>query len=181
MLKKIVWSENSIFNVKLSENLFTIAQMRCNHLMQFFDVSSEDGAWSGVDLNTVPELFSIYVAENKLKPILVEKIDESRVAPNLRPAPKLMLSLRIDGSGEFGADLIELSDTYSVDGKKIVKQKLSSQEDLDSIRRYELAGMVGDPNKIKGRLLMFFESGVNWDDSKYFIFKDIRPPHAIRN
>ncbi|MCA8432187.1 hypothetical protein [Burkholderia seminalis] len=118
MLKKIVWSENSIFNVKLSENLFTIAQMRCNHLMQFFDVSSEDGAWSGVDLNTVPELFSIYVAENKLKPILVEKIDESRVAPNLRPAPKLMLSLRIDGSGEFGADLIELSDTYSVDGKK---------------------------------------------------------------
>ncbi len=92
-----------------------------------------------------------------------------------------MLSLRIDGPGEFGADLIELSETYSVDGKKIVKQKLSSQEDLDSIRRYELAGMVGDPNKIKGRLLRFFESGVNWDDSKYFIFKDVRLPHVIKN
>ncbi|HIH2752968.1 hypothetical protein L3V59_28915 [Burkholderia aenigmatica] len=178
MLKKIAWSENSIFNVKLGENLFTLAQMRCNHLMQFFDINSEDGAWSGVDLNAVPELFSIYVAENKLKPILTEKIDDSRVTPNRRPIPKLMLSLRIDGPGEFGADLIELSETYSVDGKKIIKQKLSSREDLDSIHRYELAGMVGDPNKIKGRLLRFFESGVNWDESKCFIFKDIQPPYA---
>ncbi len=87
---------------------------------------------------------------------MIEKIDASKVHPNQRPIDKRMLSLRIDGPGSIGADLVELSEDYSVEGKKIIKEQLSSEKDLDLIYRYELAGMIGDPKKIENRLSRFF-------------------------
>lgn len=136
--------------------------------------------FGGIDLNSVTTLFSVFVAENKLRPIMIEKIDASKVHHNQRPIDKRMLSLRIDGPGSIGADLVELSEDYSVEGKKIIKEQLSSEKDLDLIYHYELAEMIGDPKKIENRLSRFFDNGVNWDDSKSFIFKDIRLPSSVK-
>jgi hypothetical protein len=51
-------------------------------------------------------------------------------------------------------------------------------EDLTDIHTHELAGMVGDPKKLQARLVRFFETGVNWDDSKSFLFPGIELPHS---
>lgn len=36
--------------------------------------------------------------------------------------------------------------------------------------------MIGAPEKLRTRLLRYFETGVNWDDSKSFLFKGIPLP-----
>lgn len=173
MLRRITWVQDAVFSLKIRDDLFTLAQMRRNHIMQFFDVRSGTGAWADIDLNSVRSLFFIFVAENKLKPLIEEKIDASRVAPDRHPIPRLMLSAVIGNEGNYGANLIELDDDYSTDGKRTIKANLSQSGDIDLIHRYEMAGMVGDPEKIKSRLIRFFDTGVNWDDAKSFLFKGI--------
>lgn len=51
MLKRVRWVENSVLVVKLDDALFTLAQMRVNGLMEFFDVFSDNDDWRGCDLN----------------------------------------------------------------------------------------------------------------------------------
>lgn len=176
MLKRIAWVEDAVFSLQLREDLFALAQMRRNHIMQFFAIKSQSGKWQGVDLNEVRSLFFVFVAENKLKPIICGKVDADSVAPSRQPIPKLMLSAVIGNLGVHGASLIELSEGYSTDGKRVVKENLSQDGDIDLIYRHELAGMIGDPEKIKNRLIRFFDSGVNWDDAKSFLFKGIKLP-----
>jgi hypothetical protein len=178
MLKKISWVEDAILSIKIRNDLFSLAQMRKNHIMQFFEISNRDGEWKNIDLNNVSSLFFIFVTENKLKPIIQKIVKENSITPNRHTIPKKMLSLSLMGGGAFGADLIELNDNYTTVEKKIIKPKLSFKSDIDLIYRYELAGMVGDPDKIKSRLIRFFESGINWDDAKSFLFKDIPLPPA---
>ena len=146
--------------------------------MQFFDVKSECGTWSGIDLSNVTPLFCIKVAENRLKPLFVEKVTPDRVKPNRRPMPMQMIDYRFGAEGNHKADLIELSDRYSNIGGRVIKSDLTVNKDLNVIYSHEYVGMVGDPEKLRKRLLMFFDTGVNWDDSKSFIFKGINPPPA---
>jgi hypothetical protein len=56
------------------------------------------------------------------------------------------------------------------------KDGLTIEDDLDVIYTHEYVGMVGDPEKLRTRLVRWFDAGVNWDDSKAFIFKGIQPP-----
>ncbi|WP_155518255.1 hypothetical protein [Ralstonia solanacearum] len=176
MLKRIAWVEDAVFSLQLREDLFALAQMRRNHIMQFFAIKSQSGKWQGVDLNEVRSLFFVFVAENKLKPIICGKVDADSVAPSWQPIPKLMLSAVIGDLGVHAASLIELSEGYSTDGKRVVKDNISKDGDIDLIYRHELAGMIGDPEKIKNRLIRLFDSGVNWDDAKSFLFKGIKLP-----
>ena len=66
MLKRVRWVENSVLVVKLDDALFTLAQMRVNGLMEFFDVFSDNDDWRGCDLNIADLLFCIFVAEKRL-------------------------------------------------------------------------------------------------------------------
>ena len=59
---------------------------------------------------------------------------------------------------------------------RIIKAGVTIDDDLDLIYAFELAGMLGDPEKLRRRLVRFFDSGVNWDEAKPFLFKDIAPP-----
>jgi len=176
MLKKIVWNEDSVFSLQLREDLFTLVQMRRNHLMQFFVVRNSTNEWAGTDLNAEYSLFYIFVAENRLKSLFVEKIETSLVTPSREPIPTLMLSAVIGNAGVHGAQLIELTPDYSSYGGRVVKDGLTVEHDLDLIYRHELCGMYGDPEKIRNRLLRYFDTGVNWDESKAFLFKGIQPP-----
>ena len=182
MLKRVSLKENDVVSLQLRDDLFTLAQMRRNHIMQFFDVHSTKSGWGEVDLNGKPSLFFAFVAENRFKPILVAKVGSSEVVPSRAAIPRLMLSSRYEDGG-FGADLVELTETYDSYPVRVVKERLSIDEDLELIRRHELTGMLGDAEKLKKRLIRHFDTGVNWDDAKSFLFKGVPlpAPEAKRN
>jgi hypothetical protein len=176
MLKTIKWSEDRVLSLKLSENKYGLAQMRKNHLMEFYGVFHETDEWAGIDLNKEKILFCLFVAENRLKSLYSSIIEKDIVQPNSRPIIKRMLSANL-GQGLYGgAKLIELTDTYSQLPENIIKPDLSTKNDLEIIYSHELCGVYGDPEKIRKRILAFIETGVNWDESKCFLFKDIQPP-----
>ena len=73
MLKKTGCKENDVVVLEIGNEAFTLAQMRKNGIMQFFDIVQPRNAWDGVDLNDVPSLFFIYVAEKNLDSLIVVK------------------------------------------------------------------------------------------------------------
>lgn len=176
MLKKTSCKEHDVISIKVKDGAFTIAQMRNNGIMQFFDIVRTDNEWEGLDLNDVPSLFFIFVADKALSPIFVEKLPSNMVARSAAPVPRKMLSAVIGNAGDYGANLIELTDSFSSYGAKVIKQDLKPEMDKDLIYRHEMAGTYGDPEKIRKRLARYFETGINWDDSKSFIFNDLPLP-----
>lgn len=150
--------------------------MRKNHLMEFYGVFHEADEWTDIDLNNEDILFCLFVAENRLKPLYSSIVERHSVKPNSRPIIKRMLSANL-GKGLYGgAKLIELTEIYSQLPENVIKADLSIKDDLEIIYSHELCGMYGDPEKIRKRILTYIESGVNWDESKCFLFKDIQPP-----
>lgn len=176
MLKKISWTENAVFSLQLRDDLFTLVQMRRNQIMQFFAVSKRVNEWEGTDLNKEKTLCFRFVAENKLKPLFADKLGPEQVVASALPIEKRVLNPVFGNNGDHGANLVELTSDYEVVGAAIIKAGLTMQDDLDLIYTYELAGMMGDPEKLRKRLVRYFDTGVNWDESKAFLFKDIEPP-----
>ena len=78
--------------------------------------------------------------------------------------------------GSYGADLVEITEDYCSVDARLLKADLSIEEDLADIHGNELTGMVGDAEKLKARLIRYFDTGVNWDDSKSFLFPGIKLP-----
>jgi len=179
-LRKLTWTTDAVLSVQLRPDLFTLCQMRLGWCMQFFNVRSDNGEWIDVDLNEVRPLFCIIVAENRLKALLVEFIPPERVKPNRREMPMRMLGYRMGGHGEYVVDLIELTERFSNVGARVIKRALTIERDLDTIYSHELVGMVGDPEKLRKRLIRFFDTGVNWDDAKSFLFKGVQPPQPLQ-
>lgn len=177
MLKKITWRVGDVYAVKVREGLYLLAQMKENHLMEFFDVRRADPVWSGVDLNVEPMLFCVFVAEKRLLPMLVERLGEESVRPNRRATPTRMLNA-LFGPGPSGAELVELTPEFSSVGARVVQGPLRVDTDLATIHAHELTGMVGDPAKLAARLARYVDTGINWDDSKRFLFPGIEAPSA---
>lgn len=180
MLKKIKWEDGLVLSVKISDGLFTLAQMRFNYLMEFFDVFRSDENWEGVDLNNEDIIFCIFVSIKNIKSIFSGVVTDTSVSANRRPVKTRMLSAIFGSSGNTGANLIELSDKYSNIGGEIVKPSLTVENDLNLIYEYELCGMEGNPDKILERLRIYYETGVSWDKSKEFLFPNIQPPKPSR-
>lgn len=176
MLKKIVWKEDTVLSLILRPDLYTLAQMRSDSLMQFFDIRNDNGVWKEIDLNAIPQLFCIKVAENRLKSLFVELVGVDNAKPNHKSIPNKMIDYRFVKDGNYEADLVELTDRYSNIGAKVIKAGLTIDKDLDTIYSHEYVGMFGDPEKLRKRLIRYFDTGVNWDESKSFIFKGIHPP-----
>ncbi|WP_152645538.1 hypothetical protein [Pseudomonas sp. 10-1B] len=176
MLKSLKWQEGLVLSVKIEEGLYTIAQMRSNYLLEVFDLFRIDDDWRGVDLNSVDVLFTIVVSIKNIKRIFSSIVSDEFTVPNNRPAEKCMLSAIFGTPGNTGAKLIELSEDYSNIGARVIKDTLSPDRDLALIHRYELCGMVGDPEKIILRIKNYRETGVNWDPSKEFLFPGIQRP-----
>lgn len=176
MLKSLKWQEGLVLSVKVEKDLYALAQMRNNHLLEVFNVFRTDDGWEGVDLNNVDVLFTIFVSIKNIKKIFSGVVSADAVVPNDRPVEKRMLSAIFGTPGNTGAKLIDLSDSYSNIGARVIKDNLSLDNDLDLIYRYELCGMVGDPEKITARIKTYRETGVNWDPSKEFLFPDIQRP-----
>ncbi len=176
MRKGVARKENVVLSIGLRPTLFTLAQMRATTFLQFFDLSSEDGAWKDVDLTRVEPLFCVHVASAFLKEHPIEKVPPHRVKPNCRPIPPRMLAYDFGKMGH--ADLVEMNDRYEtliMNGAELVQTGLTPKEDLDAIYNYEYSGMFGS-KAIRDRLLRYFDTGVNFDDSKSKFFQGLKPP-----
>lgn len=176
MAKRVVWKPGDVFSIKVSEDLYTLAQMRENNLLQFFAVAAKDEKFSGVDLNEQNPLFCIFVAINRVKEILSRNVTDEIKTANGRPTPKIMLSAIFGAGQEAGANVIELSNEFSSVGARVLRKVTRSEGDFSDIYKYDMCGMYGNPAEILRRLLRYFETGVNWDESKRFVFGAVEPP-----
>lgn len=176
MLKKITWEEGKVFSLKLKEDLYTLVQMRADYYLQFFDLTCAQDEWKGMDLGKANTLFFIFTSTKALKSLVVSTPSPDEITIDKRPPEKKMLRAIIGGN--YGADLIELPDSLEELEAKVLKNNLTLSDDLETIYKYELSGMVGDPEKLRERLINYFDNGINWDKSKEFLFKGISLPSA---
>jgi len=161
----IRWKENAVVNVKLKDDLYTIAQMYQHPYMQFFKISNETGNWDGINLIDVPKYIFIphdkffgkehYV--EKLKNIEPIEIVPPKYAIKTFPRPSLVEPVfRKDG----------LYDSYNA---KLIKDNLNPLEDEKLIRQYETVNLELNWN-LKTRLIYFFETGEDISLSKLLRF-----------
>lgn len=165
-----------MLSIQVENGLYTLAQMRANYLLEVFDVFRADESWGEVDLNLSKILFCIFVSTKNIKGIFSAHPVGNLVIKNKRPIRKRMLSAVFGSPGSMGADLIELSESYSNIGGQIIKPSLNILDDEDLIYEYELCGMEGNPDRLLNRIKVYHSTGVNWDVSKKFLFPDIQPP-----
>jgi len=167
----------SVLNVCITpDKLYSLAQMRDNHYLQFFDVSNDVGKWNDVDLNSVASLFCNFVAESKLKSLLVDVLSPEKVKPRLLPPPTVGLAYDILGAGFPNVALVEMGPEYDCTKFKIIKPRLNFNDDMSLILQHEFLGTFGDAEKLRSRLLRYFEKGINWDETKNYLFPGIAPP-----
>jgi len=176
MTAKTTFHENAVYSLRLRNDLFTLVQLRRNCFMQFFDVFNDTDEWQDLDLNHCRTLHFSIVATTGLKRLFSKQIDPSTVRPSTMPIERRMLRADLSAAPDYSAKLIELTDTHEALDATELSGRLSGMEDVETIHRYELAGMQGDPAKVSKRLIRYFETGVNWDESKAFLFKGIAPP-----
>jgi len=176
MAKQVRWVEDDVLVVKVDERLFTLAQLRKNCLMEFFDVFRSTDEWDGVDLASAKILFCLFVADRPLKPLFARRVAEGEVVRNTRPIIRNILSFEWLATDSYTANLIELSDGYSNIDARVIKQHLDVEEDLALIQSHEFCGMAGDPQKLRTRLKFIHDTGVNWDEQKKFIYPALERP-----
>ena len=178
MLKKVEWREDDVYSLRLRDDLYTLVQMRKNHLMQFFDLRRAQDDWQNVTLDACPTLFFKFVAVTGLKRLFSRKLGPSQVLPSTAPIETKVLSMDLSQASDYSARLVELTDAFGTIGARELTGRLNIRDDLDTIYRYELCGSEGSADKMAKRLVRYFETGVSWDDSKEFLWKGIAPPPA---
>jgi hypothetical protein len=180
MLKSLKWEEGRLLSIQVGADLYTLAQMRANYLLEVFDVFRTTDEWEGIDLNTAKIIFCIFVSPKNIKSIFSDRPVEGSVIKNSRPIRTRMLSAILGAPGQMGAKLIDLTESYSNIGAEVIKSSLSADEDADLIYEYDLCGMEGNPDRLLKRIKVYHQTGVNWDDTKKILFPTIQPPPPSR-
>ena len=174
-----LWDKGNVLSIKLRDDLFTLAQVSVSPCLMFFYVANRDVVWQKVDLNHVDLLFCVAVATARMKPLIAEQVDASGAIPTSLPMPKLVIKPRLNFAGGHafrGGDLIEMDDRGETTGRPIIKGNLSVETDTETIRQYELTNMWVVPEKLRDRLIRYFDTGVNWDPHKELVFPGITAP-----
>src|SRR5262245_52857284 len=161
MLKRIVWKENDLVNIRLKENLFTIGQLLRAPYILFFKLSNENGEWNGVDLDRVPELFSVSVARDFLQKTVTGKIKNGVKPKSDAAVPALWIKPKLWFGGGLpwkGGDLIKVDPAVGVTGSDEIVKKDIQPSDKEILDKYELTNMwsYGD---LAERLIRFYETG----------------------
>ena len=183
MTKRIIWTCGDLLNIKLRDDLYTIAQMLASPTMRFYDIRSSDGNWKNIDLNSIDHLFQVFVASRLINVHLAQgKIRDASVTPDRRPPEPLWLNPYTSMDGDhykgtkdsfsfLGGKIIDIG----IDGKigttlaPVVKEDLSLPEDRELIEKYELAWMWSHES-LSDRLCRYFDAGINRDDLKFEVF-----------
>lgn len=167
-----MWKENTLVNIQLKEDLFTIGQLLFSPFMRFYDIQNSDGYWQNVDLNNVEILFCVTVGNVVLKNLVKEKITDKTVIPSNAPFEKRWVKphLNFDGGFPFkGGKLIELGTDLETTTAPVIIENLDVIKDREIIEKYELTNMFG-AEELSERLIHFFETGKRIDPLKEKIF-----------
>lgn len=173
-MKRIVWKANDVVLLELREGLFSVCQMLGpSSYMAFFQLSNTTGDFAGTDLNEVPELFIVSVANNFLRNRGVEKIKKGVVAKRDVEIPTLWLDPKMWPKGDYvwkNADLVEIDpEVGSLGINNPVVQKDITKDDTDILDSYELTNVMTD-FPLADRLILCLEQRRNVDPLKEQIF-----------
>ena len=179
-MKRLVWTENAVLSIRLREGLHTLAQMR-NTTMQFFSVRAAKDDWAGIDLNDFEPLFFNFVA-NATRGLYDHRLPKGSYTPSAAPIPRHMLNdvggrnLWDPAPTRFGYDLVELPPDNELYPTTLVKKDLTITDDLDLLHHHEDIGMQTSPVMLRDRLIRYFDTGINFDDSKLVYMPDLPLP-----
>ncbi|MCO7262623.1 hypothetical protein [Dickeya zeae] len=176
-IKKKDFIENSVFSVYLEGIGYTIAQLRDDCQMEFFNILRERDEWGGVDLNEEKVLFCIVVAAHRLLALFHRNIT-SEVIFNERARCLVGLSYSSvrENTGVFGLNLIECGDVFDPNNIKVLIKNLDPVFHKDILYSFELLGMNGKVDEIKERLVRYFSEGVNFDTQIKFLYPELELP-----
>ena len=173
MAKRINWQENDVLNIKISDNLFTVAQMLKEPYLMFFQISNMDGQWKELHLSEIPNLFCIPVAREFLTKRVENKVKSDNVADSSIQIPKFWIIPHLNFDGGFlykGGKLIELDPKVGETNSLVLKNNLLIDIDKEIIEKCELTNLWGDEDLIN-RLVVYFTKGINEDPLKKKVFR----------
>ncbi len=167
--------ETYTYKYKISNDIFSIIQIKSSFCL-FFDIFFEEiDDDIIVDLNNIDVLHYRFIATQRLKDFFVKK--ENCIKHfNYEGKNFLFLDFFYKSEGNYGVNLVELPNNLDMLPLKQIKGDLTLENNYEDIFNYELIGMIGDSNKIISRLNNYIQTGIDFDDSKKFIFPNIVLP-----
>ena len=176
ILKKEI-IDGQVFSIHLEGVGFSLAQMRNNYKMEFFNILRKEDYWEDVDMNKLEVSFDIIVASQRLVKLFHRNVT-GEVVKNLR-APLLIglsLSSNMRDSGLYFLNLVKYKLPYYPEEEEIIIGDLDPIKHKDILYSYDYIGMVGQVNKIKERLLIFFVNGINIDPAVITLYPEVGLP-----
>ena len=152
------WKENAVVNVKLSDSLYTLAQMYQDPFVQFFNISNTTGIWEEINLESVPTFALLPHDKFFGRECYIEKLN--KVKPIKITPPKYIITT-FPRAALFEPKVYK-NGRYDPDKGKIIKDNLDPIEDEEIIRQYEMTGLHLRWT-LKTRLMYFFETGEDID------------------
>ncbi|WP_256860834.1 hypothetical protein [Salmonella bongori] len=84
-MMRIIWKPGYLINLKLRNDLYTVAQLEGNFVVRFFDTFNAHGMWKNIDLNATPQLFRVFVAKISIRTLAEVRIKDPTVIPSTIP------------------------------------------------------------------------------------------------
>ncbi len=172
VIARIIWKENTLVNIQLKDDLFTIGQLLFSPFMRLYKIKNTDGHWQNIDLNNVESLFCVTIGKVVLKNLVKEKIVDKTVIPSNASFEKYWIDVHLNFEGGFpfkGGRLIEMGQGVESTTAPAVIENLDITRDREIIEKYELLNMWGDTD-LAERLIHYFETGIDIDPIKGKVF-----------
>lgn len=178
--KDFIDTIDSVYLIKITDDLYSICQHRGNTFFEFFDVFFSDfNEEIKIDLNETKILFTKSCAADKFKDFFVKEI--TSVIPNsraietvyLHPFHYLLKVLQNEGDVNQYVSLVKLTNIYKSVDYEIVIEQLNEQNNLQEIYKYNSFGMAGSADKIQEELSNYVKTGILWGREKSTLFPTI--------
>lgn len=175
--------EGIIISMKLRDDLYTIGMTLKTAGFLVFDIKSKDGQWHKDSLKNVKPLLRVFAATKLIFNHLgVErlKLDYDQAAveafEDYRWIDPYIYYYNPDYDGTFydkfwlGGKLLQMDSNF--DEREVIHWNLKLPEDREVIEKTEMINMWAHED-LQDRLVRYFDTGINRDDLKFFVFPDL--------
>ena len=178
--KDFIDTIDSVYLIKITDDLYSICEHRGNTFFEFFDVFFPDfNEERKIDLNETKILFTKSCAADRFKDFFVKEI--TSVIPNSRAIetiylhPFYYLLKRLQNGGDVNqyVSLVKRTNIYKRVDYEIVIEQLNEQNNLQEIYKYNSFGMVGSADKIHEELSNYVKTGILWGREESTLFPTI--------
>lgn len=172
--------EGIIISMKLRDDLYTIGLTLKTAGFLVFDVKSIDGQWHKDSLKNVKPLLRVFAVTKLIFNHLgVErlKLDYDQAAveafEDYRWIDPYTYHYTPDHDGTFydklwlGGKLLQMDTNF--DKREVINWNLKLPQDLETIEKTEMINMWSSQS-LQDRLVRYFDTGINRDDMKFFVF-----------